>query len=96
MAFNQLLAADRIAMLVEPGNRDDVLLVFDEAYNEFVRAADYVSAQEYVDKVKNLIVLRTFSKVYGLAGFRIGVMVAPVEVTEVYNRVRKPFNVNVW
>lgn len=76
------------------GNRDDVLLVFDEAYNEFVRAADYVSAQEYVDKVKNLIVLRTFSKVYGLAGFRIGVMVAPVEVTEVYNRVRKPFNVN--
>lgn len=76
------------------GNREDVLLVFDEAYNEFVRATDYVSAQNYIDQVKNLIVLRTFSKIYGLAGFRLGVMIAPPEVIEVYNRVRKPFNVN--
>lgn len=76
------------------GNREDVLIVFDEAYNEFVRATDYVSAQDYINKVSNLIVLRTFSKAYGLAGFRIGAMVAPVEVIEVFNRVRKPFNVN--
>ncbi|MFP5519346.1 MAG: histidinol-phosphate transaminase [Bdellovibrionia bacterium] len=76
------------------GNREDVLLVFDEAYNEFVRASDYVSAQNYIDKVNNLIVLRTFSKIYGLAGFRIGSMIAPRETIEIFNRVRKPFNVN--
>ena len=76
------------------GNREDVMIVFDEAYNEFVRAHDYISAQKYVHQYKNLIVLRTFSKIYGLAGFRIGAMIAPEEVVEVYNRVRKPFNVN--
>lgn len=76
------------------GNRDDVLLIFDEAYNEFVRAKDYVSAQDYVGSVKNLIILRTFSKIYGLAGFRVGAMIAPAETVEIFNRVRKPFNVN--
>lgn len=76
------------------GNREDVLIVFDEAYNEFVRATDYVSAQNYISQVKNLIVLRTFSKIYGLAGFRVGAMIAPQETVEIYNRVRKPFNVN--
>jgi histidinol-phosphate aminotransferase len=80
--------------LARLGNRDDVMIVFDEAYNEFVRAQDYVSAQPYMKRYNNLIVLRTFSKIYGLAGFRIGAMIAPVEVIEVYNRVRKPFNVN--
>lgn len=80
--------------LARVGNRDDVMIVFDEAYNEFVRAEDYVSTQKYLSKYKNLIVLRTFSKIYGLAGFRIGAMIAPPEVVEVFNRVRKPFNVN--
>jgi histidinol-phosphate aminotransferase len=82
------------AFFASVGNRDDVLIVFDEAYNEFVRTDEYVSAQNYVDKVSNLIVLRTFSKIYGLAGFRVGAMIAPESVIEVYNRVRKPFNVN--
>lgn len=76
------------------GGRDDVLLVFDEAYNEYVRSEDYVSTMDYVGKVSNLVVLRTFSKAYGLAGFRVGALVAPTEVLDVYNRVRKPFNVN--
>lgn len=80
--------------LEKVGNRDDVMIIFDEAYNECVRAQDYVSAQNYIKKYKNLIVLRTFSKIYGLAGFRVGAMVAPPEVVEVFNRVRKPFNVN--
>ena len=80
--------------LARVGNRDDVMIVFDEAYNEFVRAEDYVSAQDYMSKYNNLIVLRTFSKIYGLAGFRIGAMIAPEWVIEVFNRVRKPFNVN--
>lgn len=76
------------------GGRDDVLIVFDEAYNEFVRAKDYASAMDYVDRVPNLLVMRTFSKVYGLAGFRVGALIAPNSVIEIYNRVRKPFNVS--
>lgn len=82
------------AFLQKLGNRDDVLIVFDEAYNEFVRAKDYVSAQAYQAQYKNLIVLRTFSKIYGLAGFRVGAMIAPPEVINIYNKVRKPFNVS--
>lgn len=76
------------------GNRDDVLVVFDEAYNEFVRAKDYANADEFIRKYKNVVALRTFSKIFGLAGLRVGAMVAPTEVIEVFNRVRKPFNVN--
>lgn len=82
------------AFLEKVGNRDDVMVIFDEAYNEFVRDPSYASAQNYIPKYKNLIVLRTFSKIYGMAGFRLGVMIAPAETVEVYNRVRKPFNVN--
>jgi histidinol-phosphate aminotransferase len=80
--------------LAQLGNRDDVLIVFDEAYNEFVRAKDYANADEFMRKYSNVIALRTFSKIYGLAGLRLGAMVAPPEVIEIFNRVRKPFNVN--
>lgn len=76
------------------GDRDDVLIIFDEAYNEFVRAKDCVNADALMKKYSNVVALRTFSKVYGLAGLRVGGMVAPKEVVEIYNRVRKPFNVN--
>lgn len=76
------------------GDREDVLLVFDEAYNEFVRAADYESVFKQILKVKNLVLLKTFSKTFGLAGLRMGTMIAPTDVIELYNRVRKPFNVN--
>lgn len=77
------------------GNRDDVLLVFDEAYHEFVRASDYQSVLPLVDKYTNVVVLRTFSKVFGLAGLRLGVLFAPVEVVSIINRIRQPFNVNI-
>lgn len=76
------------------GERDDVLLVFDEAYNEFVRAENYQSIFDQVLKIKNLVLLKTFSKSYGLAGLRVGTMVAPLQTIDLYNRVRKPFNVN--
>lgn len=76
------------------GNRDDVLLIFDEAYNEFVRAKDYANADSLMSHYNNVIALRTFSKIYGLAGLRLGAMVAPPAVIEIFNRVRKPFNVN--
>lgn len=76
------------------GGREDVLIVFDEAYVEFVRASDYSPAQNYLQKYPNLAVLRTFSKVYGMAGLRVGALLASPELVEIYNRVRKPFNCN--
>lgn len=80
--------------LVRLGNRDDVLLVFDEAYSEFVRDTDFREALKFYHKYSNVIVLKTFSKVFGLAGFRLGAMICPEYVLEFYNRVRNPFNVN--
>ncbi len=81
-------------LLQKLGGRDDVLIVFDEAYNEFVRAKDYKNADGYIRQYNNVIALRTFSKIYGLAGLRLGAMIGPREVLEIFNRVRKPFNVN--
>ncbi len=80
--------------LKEFGNHPDLLIVFDEAYTEFVRAKDYQSAMELFPQYKNIVVLKTMSKIYGLAGLRIGVMIAPEETIELVNRVRTPFNVN--
>ncbi len=76
------------------GNRDDVLIVLDEAYTEFVENKDCISGFDYINQYSNLIVLRTFSKIFGLAGLRLGAMIANPEVTDIYNRVRKPFNIN--
>ena len=75
-------------------DKKDILIVFDEAYLEFVRAEDYPNALELYDKYSNVCVLRTFSKVYGLAGLRIGLMVAAPEISDYVNRIRNPFNVN--
>ncbi len=80
--------------LVRLGNRDDVLLVFDEAYTEFVRDPNFREAVKFYNKYSNVLVIKTFSKVYGLAGFRLGALLAPEYVLEFYNRVRNPFNVN--
>lgn len=81
-------------LLAALGNRDDVLIVFDEAYHEFVRAPDYASALEQVAQYKNVLVLRTFSKVFGLAGLRLGALIGQPDVVSIVNRVRQPFNVN--
>ncbi len=80
--------------LVRLGNRDDVLLVFDEAYTEFVRDPEFREAAKFFKNYSNVIVIKTFSKVYGMAGLRLGAMLAPEFVLELYNRVRNPFNVN--
>ena len=74
--------------------RDDILIVLDEAYCEFVRADDYPDGIELQKKYSNLVVVRTLSKVYGLAGIRIGWMSASEEVIDFVQRVRNPFNVN--
>jgi histidinol-phosphate aminotransferase len=80
--------------LTRLGNRDDVLLVFDEAYTEYVRNKNFNEAAKFYKKYSNVLVLKTFSKVYGMAGFRLGALLAPEYVLEYYNRVRNPFNVN--
>ncbi len=74
---------------------DNVLVVFDEAYYEYVGDAAYPDSLQYVKENRNVIVLRTFSKIYGLAGLRIGYGVAPKEIISAINRVREPFNVNL-
>lgn len=72
-----------------------VLLIVDEAYREFVSRRDYHHRSvEFLSKHPNLVLLRTFSKVYGLAGLRIGYAIANEEVISAINRVRPPFNVN--
>jgi len=71
----------------------DVIVVFDEAYKEYVSVSDYPDTAKYINK-KNVIVLRTFSKAYGLAGLRIGYCLASPELIDAMNRVRQPFNIN--
>ena len=73
---------------------EDVLVVLDEAYFEYVDEADYPNGIELAGDYPNLVVTRTFSKVYGLAGLRIGYGVSTPEVADYLNRVRPPFNVN--
>ena len=71
---------------------DDVLVVFDEAYYEYVHRSDYPQTLPYVLEGRNFIITRTFSKIYGLAGLRIGYGIAPPALIETLNRVRQPFN----
>lgn len=73
---------------------EDVIVVVDEAYHEYVQAEDYASALEMRDLRERLIVCRTFSKVYGLGGARAGFAVGPAELMDYLNRVREPFNCN--
>jgi histidinol-phosphate aminotransferase len=72
----------------------DIFVVLDEAYVEFVRAKDYPQGMDYQKRFKNILLLRTMSKVFGLAGLRVGLLIAPPEVCDMMNRVRKPFNIN--
>jgi histidinol-phosphate aminotransferase len=72
----------------------DVLLVIDAAYAEFVRRNDYEAGVELVAGAENVIMTRTFSKVYGLGGARLGWIYAPSHMIEALERVRDPFNVN--
>lgn len=73
---------------------EHVIVVFDEAYYEYVRLADFPDTLRYVVQDRNVIVLRTFSKIYGLAGLRIGYGVTTAEIADYLNRVRPPFNAN--
>jgi len=73
---------------------DDRLIVLDNAYQEYIDDPDdYVTGLDVIRRKKNVIVLRTFSKVYGLAGLRVGYALAHPEVIAILNRVKSPFNV---
>lgn len=76
------------------GLREDVLLVLDSAYAEYVTRADYDPGTALVEAGTNTVMTRTFSKVFGLGGVRLGWAYAPPHVTDILNRVRGPFNVN--
>jgi len=73
---------------------DHVMAVVDEAYIEYVDEPEYPDASRWLVELPNLIVTRTFSKAYGLAGLRIGYGLSDPDVAELLNRVRQPFNVN--
>lgn len=74
--------------------REDVLVVLDEAYFEYVQEAEYPNGIALSEKYANLVVTRTFSKAYGLAALRIGYSVSHPHIADLMNRVRQPFNVN--
>ncbi len=74
---------------------ENALLVLDAAYAEFVGRNDYESGAELARGVDNVVMTRTFSKIYGLAGLRLGWAYCPAHVADVLNRVRGPFNVNL-
>jgi histidinol-phosphate aminotransferase len=72
----------------------NVLAVLDEAYNEYLPEALRFDTVKWLDRFSNLVIVRTFSKVYGLAGLRVGYGLMHPAVADLLNRVRQPFNVN--
>jgi histidinol-phosphate aminotransferase len=79
---------------LQAGLPKDAVLVLDAAYAEYVRRNDYESGIEIVSSNANVVMTRTFSKVYGLAALRVGWMYAPAEIIDALNRIRGPFNMN--
>ena len=73
---------------------EHVLVVLDEAYFEYVEETAYPNGLSRLDAYPNLIVTRTFSKIYGLAGLRVGYSISSLDIADVLNRVRQPFNCN--
>jgi histidinol-phosphate aminotransferase len=91
------LPADAVAAFlkqVHDTHGDRVTVVLDEAYNEYLDPELRFDSARWVEQYSNLIVTRTFSKVYGLAGLRVGFALAQPRLTDLLNRVRQPFNVN--
>ncbi|MBI4987987.1 MAG: histidinol-phosphate transaminase [Rhodocyclales bacterium] len=72
----------------------DVVVVLDEAYNEYLPPADRVDTLAWANEFPNLVITRTFSKIHGLAGLRVGYAVTTAEIADLMHRVRQPFNVN--
>ncbi len=77
------------------GLSPDTLLVIDAAYSEYVRRNDYETGVEMVSNFPNVVVTRTFSKIYALAALRVGWAYCPAAIADALNRIRGPFNVSV-
>ncbi|WP_246514950.1 pyridoxal phosphate-dependent aminotransferase [Desulfonema limicola] len=73
----------------------DIIIVIDEAYIEFVRDIECLRGIDFAETGKNIVTLRTFSKAYGLAGLRIGYCITSFEIADLLNRVRMPFNTSI-
>ena len=73
---------------------EEIIVIVDEAYFEYVEDPIYPNSLDYHSKYKNIVTVRTFSKIYGLAGLRVGYGVGHEELISYVNRVREPFNVN--
>ncbi|MCW5772997.1 MAG: histidinol-phosphate transaminase [Rhodospirillaceae bacterium] len=80
---------------IHRGLPERVLFVIDAAYAEYVSRNDYTSGMELAAKATNVVMTRTFSKIYGLAGVRLGWMYGPTAVVDAINRIRGPFNVTL-
>ena len=87
------LPYDQIRSFLEALPRD-VVMVLDEAYNDYLTPDLRADTLAWLPDFPNLVITRTFSKVYGLAGLRVGYALASAEVADLMNRVRQPFNVN--
>ncbi|MBO42714.1 MAG: histidinol-phosphate transaminase [Rhodospirillaceae bacterium] len=74
--------------------RDDILLVIDAAYAEYVNRDDYTAGVDLVERHENVVMTRTCSKIFGLAALRLGWAYCPLAVTDALNRIRSPFNVS--
>ena len=88
-----LLGKDELLVFLQ-GVPTNVLVVLDEAYDEYLPDERKSEAVAWLAAFPNLIVTRTFSKAYGLAGLRVGFALAHADVADIINRVRQPFNVN--
>lgn len=73
---------------------EDVIVVLDEAYLEYSPESERVDGTQWLSEFTNLVVTRTFSKAYGLAGLRVGYSLSHPDIANVLNRIRQPFNVN--
>ena len=87
------LGADDLVRL-HAGLPEDVLLVIDAAYAEYVQRNDYTAGFDLVDRADNVVMTRTFSKLFGLAALRLGWLYAQPHVVDVLHRIRGPFNVS--
>jgi len=75
---------------------EDVIVIMDEAYVEYIDAEDFADSLPLLKKYKNIFIMRTFSKAYGLASARVGYVIACEEAIDMMNRVRQPFNTNMF
>lgn len=77
---------------------ENIIIVLDEAYYDYATSLenDYPNASAWLNEFPNLIVTRTFSKAYGLASFRVGYGLSSIEIADLMNRIRPPFNVNAY